>query len=131
MKYPEGLDDPRAKIPGITWKYTRKEVSQMVGTQAKAAGDLATANMNALAIDWVTFEAKQMKYWTQEKGDHYKLIVEATWGKVRQNPEVRDVLLSTGDLTLRPDHHQAKGAPPAWRYCKILMTIRSELRKRR
>ncbi|MCZ6837312.1 MAG: hypothetical protein O7G85_16170 [Planctomycetota bacterium] len=32
MKYPEGLDDPRAKIPGITWKYTRKEVSQMIGT---------------------------------------------------------------------------------------------------
>jgi predicted NAD-dependent protein-ADP-ribosyltransferase YbiA (DUF1768 family) len=26
--------------------------------------------------------------------------------KVRQNPEVKQVLLATGDLILRPDHHQ-------------------------
>jgi hypothetical protein len=70
-----------------------------------------------------------MPYWTSERGEHYALIVAATWEKVRQNPAVRDVLLSTGDLTLRPDHHQAPDAPPAWRYYDILMSIRAELRR--
>lgn len=129
MKYPEGSEDPRATHPGITWKYTREEVARMVGVEAKAAGDLAAKNMKAMGIDWVTFEGQRMKYWTREKGEHYALIVEATWAKVRQNQEVRDVLLSTGDLVLRPDHHQAADAPPAWRYCEILMTIRAELEK--
>ena len=129
MKYPEGPNDPRAKFPGITWRHRREEVSQMVGTQAKKAGDLATTNMKAMGIDWVTFEGRQMKYWTREIGDYYELIVEATWAKVRQNPEVREVLLSTGDLILRPDHHQSADAPPAWRYCEILMGIRTELHK--
>src|ERR1700757_3299542 len=27
MLYPEGLSDPRAKAPGITWRYTREEVA--------------------------------------------------------------------------------------------------------
>jgi predicted NAD-dependent protein-ADP-ribosyltransferase YbiA (DUF1768 family) len=128
MKYPESPTDPRATFPGITWKYTREEVSQMVGAEAKAAGELATKNMKEIGIDWVTFEGRQMKYWTPEKGEHYALIVQATREKVRQNHEVRDVLLSTGNLVLRPDHHQAADAPPAWRYCEVLMSIRADLR---
>jgi predicted NAD-dependent protein-ADP-ribosyltransferase YbiA (DUF1768 family) len=129
MKYPEGPAEPRATFPGTTWRYTREEVSQMVGTEAKAAGDLATRNMKAMGIDWVTFEGRRMKYWTPEKGEHYDVIVQATWEKVRQNANVRDVLLSTGDLILRPDHHQPPDAPPAWRYYEILMLIRAELQK--
>jgi len=70
----------------------------------------------------------RIKYWTRDQGGHYDLIVEATWEKVRQNPQVRDVLLSTGDLILRPDHHQAPDLPPAWRYHEILMEIRKTLR---
>lgn len=129
MKYPEGPDDPRAGFQGISWKHTRDEVSQMVGMDAKRAGELASQNMKAMGIDWVTFEGRQMPYWTQDKGEHYAVIVQATWEKVRQNQNVCDVLLSTGDLILRPDHHQAADAPPAWRYCDILMTIRAELRR--
>ncbi len=128
MKYPEGPTDLRAAYPGITWKCTREAVSQMVGAEAKAAGSAATENMRAMGIGWITFEGRRMKYRTQEKGAHYDLIVQATWEKVRQNPKVRDVLLSTGDLTLRPDHDQGPDAPPAWRYCEILMNIREELR---
>ncbi|MBN2561152.1 MAG: NADAR family protein [Phycisphaerae bacterium] len=128
IKYPETSTDPRATLPGITWKYTREEVSQMVGADAKAAGELASKNMNAMGIDWITFEGRQMKYWTPEKGEHYRLIVEATRAKVDQNPKVREVLMATGDLILRPDHLQAADAPPAWRYCEILMMIRAELR---
>jgi len=55
------------------------------------------------------------------------LIVEATREKVKQNPEVRKVLLSTGNLILKPDHQQEPNAPRAWRYFEILMTIRTQL----
>jgi predicted NAD-dependent protein-ADP-ribosyltransferase YbiA (DUF1768 family) len=48
---------------------------------------------------------------------------------VRQNPEVRRVLLATGDLVLKPDHHQEPNAPAAWRYYQILMEIRAELQQ--
>ena len=128
MKYPEGSEDPRATASGLTWKYTRAEVSQMVGAEAKAAGDLATRNMQALGINWVTFEGRRITYRTPERSEHCALIVQATWEKIRQNPKVRDVLLATGDLTLRPDHRQATDTPPAWRYYEILMRIREELR---
>ena len=50
---------------------------------------------------------------------------------MKQNPEVKKVLLSTGDLILKPDHHQEPNAPAAWRYYEILMQIRSELQKRK
>jgi hypothetical protein len=57
------------------------------------------------------------------------LIVAATWEKVRQNPEVKRVLLATGDLVLKPDHHQGSNPPAAWRYYEILTDIRGELQK--
>jgi hypothetical protein len=81
-----------------------------------------------MGIDWVTFEGRRMQYRTGEKGEHYTLIVEATREKVRQNPEVKRVLRATGDLILRPDHHQEAGAPPAWRYYEIMMMIREEMK---
>ncbi len=127
MKYPSDAADPRATFPGIVWKHTRQEVSQMVGFEAKAAGDLASKNMKTMGINWVTFDGKRMTYRTTEKGVHYDLIVEAIWEKVRQDSRVRDVLLSTDDLLLRPDHHQSPDVPPAWHYHKILMEIRREL----
>src|SRR4051794_5290948 len=128
MKYPEGPDDPRAKSPGIGWKYTRDQVAQLTGFDAKRAGDLGSANMKAMKIGWVTFEGKQMPYRPKEPGEHYRLIVEATWAKVRQNPDVKQVLLSTGNLLLRPDHHEEPNATAAWRYYEILTNIRNELR---
>ena len=62
-------------------------------------------------------------------GEHYRLIVAATWEKVRQNPAVKKVLLATGDLILKPDHHQEPNAPAAWRYYEILSRIRADLQK--
>src|SRR5215831_19090471 len=88
MKYPEGADDPRAKFPGLQWKYKRDEVAQMTAFEAKAAGDLGSQNMNKMGIDWVTFEGKQFPYRPAKPGQHYDLIVEATRKKVRQNPKV-------------------------------------------
>ena len=94
---------------------------------AKDAGGLAEANMAAMGINWVTFEGKRMKYMDTRKEEHYQLITKVIWEKVRQNPEVKKVLLATGDLVLKPDHHQEPNAPAAWRYYEILTQIRSEL----
>jgi predicted NAD-dependent protein-ADP-ribosyltransferase YbiA (DUF1768 family) len=129
MKYPEGPDDPRAKFAGLEWKYTRDQVAQMVAFEANAAGALASKNLEKMGITWVSFEGRRFEYKPATPGEHYKLIVAATWEKVKQNPEVKKVLLSTGDLILKPDHHQEPNAPAAWKYYEILMQIRSELQK--
>jgi predicted NAD-dependent protein-ADP-ribosyltransferase YbiA (DUF1768 family) len=131
MLYPEGPDDPRAKAPNIEWKYTREQVSQMTGFEAKSAGALAEQNMQKMGIDWVSFAGKRFKYRSLKRGDHYRLIVEATRAKVQQNPEVRRVLLATGDLILKPDHYGEVNAPSEWRYYQILMMIRKELQHQR
>jgi predicted NAD-dependent protein-ADP-ribosyltransferase YbiA (DUF1768 family) len=129
MKYPESPDDPRAKFPGLEWKYTRDQVTQMVSFEAKRAGDLGEANMKQMGITWVSFEGQRFEYKPAKPGEHYKLIVAAMWEKVKQNPDVKKVLLSTGNLILKPDHHQEPNAPAAWRYFEIWMQIRSELQK--
>jgi predicted NAD-dependent protein-ADP-ribosyltransferase YbiA (DUF1768 family) len=81
-----------------------------------------------MGITWVSFEGRRFEYRPREPGEHYRLIVAATRAKVAQNADVRRVLLATGDLVLRPDHHQEPDAPAAWRYYDILMAIRAELR---
>lgn len=129
MKYPEDAQDPRATFPGLRWPFTRAQVAQMTGFDAKRAGDAANTNMAKMDIDWVSFEGQRMKYHSAAPGAHYELIFEATREKVRQNPDVQKVLLATGDLILRPDHDQGPNPPPAWRYYDILMQIRSELQK--
>ena len=128
MKYPAGPDDPRAQFPGIEWQYTREQVGQMVSFAANAAGALASQNMEKMKITWVSFEGKHFEYKPAAPGEHYQLIVAATWEKVKQNPEVKKVLLATGDLILKPDHHQEPNAPAAWRYYEILMQIRQSLK---
>jgi predicted NAD-dependent protein-ADP-ribosyltransferase YbiA (DUF1768 family) len=128
MLYPEGDDDPRAKFPGLKWMHTRDQVAAMTAFDAKTAGTLAEENMTRMGITWVTFEGKRIEYRPAEPGEHYKLVVAATLEKVRQNPEVKRVLLATGDLVLKPDHHTEPNAPAAWRYYEILTEIRGRLR---
>ena len=127
MLYPEGPGDRRAKSPGISWPHTRAEVAQMTAFDAKNAGAIAEENMRKMGIGWVTFEGKRMTYRSPKKGAHYRLIVEAMRAKLEQNPRVRETLLATGDLILRPDHIQEPAAPPEWRYFEIWMEIRNEL----
>jgi predicted NAD-dependent protein-ADP-ribosyltransferase YbiA (DUF1768 family) len=129
MKYPEGPDDPRATFPGLQWTLTRRQVAQLTGFEAKRAGTLGEENMKRMGITWVTFEGKRFEYKPATPGEHYRLIVAVTWEKVRQNPEVKQVLLATGSLVLKPDHHQEPNAPAAWRYYDILMQIRAELQQ--
>jgi len=127
MLYPEGPSDPRAKFPGITWAHTRAEVAQMTAFDAKNAGELGEKNMRAMGIDWVTFDQKRMKYWSLKKGEHYRIIVAAMRAKLEQNPKVKQILLSTGNLTLLPDHYQEENSPAEWRYYQIWMELRTEL----
>lgn len=129
MKYPENENDERAKFPGIEWAKTREQVAQLTAFDAKRAGDAAERNMKQMGITWVTFEGKRMEYRENARGEFYKLIAAATREKVQQNPEVKRVLVSTGDLILKPDHHQGTNSPPAWRYFEILTEIRGELQK--
>jgi predicted NAD-dependent protein-ADP-ribosyltransferase YbiA (DUF1768 family) len=124
MPYPEGPHDPRASLP---WPHTRAQVAQMIAFEAKAAGDIGEANMRKLGIDWVTFEGRRMPYRSMTKGEHYRLIVAAMRAKLEQNPKVRQILLSTGNLILLPDHIQEPNAPPEWAYFRIWMEIRHEI----
>jgi hypothetical protein len=105
-------------------------VAQLTSFEAKNAGTIAEENMKKMGISWVTFAGKRIEYRSQTPGEHYRLIVAATQAKVQQNPEVKKVLLATGDLILKPDHHQGPNPPPAWRYYDILTQIRSELQAR-
>lgn len=131
MLYPEGPEDLRVKAPGILWPHTREEVARMAAFEAKDAGTAAETNMRKMEIDWVTFEGKRMKYRSMKKAEHYRLIVRAMRAKLEQNPKVREILLRTGDLILRPDHIQELDAPPEWQYFRIWMKIRSELQAKK
>lgn len=130
MLYPEGPGDARARTPGIVWPHTREEVAQMTAFDAKDAGTVAEENMRRMGIGWVTFEGKRFPYRSQTKGEHYRLIVAAMRAKLAQNPKVREILLATGNLVLRPDHATEADAPPEWRYYEIWMDIRRELQAR-
>lgn len=128
MLYPEGSGDPRANFPGIAWPHTREEVAQMTAFDAKNAGEIGEKNMQKMGIDWVTFDGKRMEYWSMEKGEHYRIVVAAMRAKLEQNPKVKQILLSTGNLVLLPDHYQEKNPPAEWRYFQVWMDLRSELR---
>jgi predicted NAD-dependent protein-ADP-ribosyltransferase YbiA (DUF1768 family) len=129
MLYPESPSDPRAQTKTLSWPHTRPEVAQMTAFEAKAAGDIGENNMRRMGIDWVTFEGKRIPYRSMTRGEHYRLIVEAMRAKLAQNPEVRRILLATGNLTLLPDHIQEAHAPPEWAYFTVWMGIRTELQR--
>ena len=134
MFYPESPDvlakDERTNFPGIQWPHTRQEVSQMESHEAFAAGMIGFENMRAMGVNYVTFEGRKYEYWVTTKNEHYALIVESMWAKLKQNPKVREVLLATGDLKLRADHYEPVDTPPSWKYYDIWMDIRAEMTKR-
>lgn len=126
MKYPEFQSDIRNTRD---YPFTREQVAQMVAFEAKDAGNIGSKFMKELGIDWVTFEGEQMTYCSLEKGLHYKLIVDAMKAKLEQNAEVKRILLATGNLKLRPDHHAEGCMAPEWAYYQIWMELRAELQQ--
>jgi len=131
MKYPEGEADERLRDPSIHWPHTRAEVAEMTAFEAKEAGNKANELMKRLGIRWVTYQGRRMDYLEKVKGDFFRVIQRAEWEKLRQNPRVKEVLLRTGALKLRPDHTQAPDSPPAWLYAELWMEIREELRQQK
>lgn len=131
MHYPEkrvdGRRDPRRKLSKKEWSHTRDEVSAMVAFDAKRAGDVGEKNAKKLGIDWVSFEGKSFPYRSAMPGEHARLIREAMVAKLEQNAEVRRILIATGDLILRPDHHGEVNPPPEWLYYVIWMDLRARL----
>ncbi len=124
MKYPENNEDPRSTL---IYPFTRDEVSAMTAFTAKDAGKIGELKMKELGIDWVTYQGSRMTYCSLEKGQHFELIKKAMIEKVNQNPEVKRILLMTGDLILRPDHHAEGCQAPEWKYYELWMEIRSNL----
>lgn len=131
MHFPEetvdGRRDPRRKLSTTEWVHTRDEVAALTAFAAKKAGTLGEKNEARLGIEWVSFEGKSFPYRSGIPGEHYRLIREAMVEKLKQNPEVRRILLATGDLVLLPDHHGEKNPPPEWRYFEIWMELRKRL----
>ncbi|MEK7790690.1 MAG: NADAR family protein [Deltaproteobacteria bacterium] len=125
MKYPDPDDayDPRYR-KDLIWKYTREEVSQLSGFDAKHAGEAAKENYEKLGIKWISYRGKRMEYKGKDQDEHYRLIFRATQSKIEQNLKAKELLMKTGNLILRPDHQQSPDATPAYRYHEILMRIR-------
>ena len=128
MLYPEGADDEREKDKRVTWKFTREQVAEMTAFDAKSAGTLAEENMKTLGIDWCTYNGEKFPYRAATPGRHYHLILAAMRAKLEQNAEVKRILLSTGDLILRPDHFEEDDPPPEWLYHEMWMQLRTQLR---
>ncbi|RYZ70933.1 MAG: NADAR family protein [Proteobacteria bacterium] len=124
MLYPENAKDFRFKG---RYPYTRSEVSDMIAFDAKSAGQAAEQQMYEMGVDWASFEGEQFPYKSMVPGRHYQLIRAAMCAKLKQNSVVSEVLQSTGDLKLLPDHHPDPASPPEWLYFKIWMELRSEL----
>lgn len=126
MKYPENATDPR-NSDLVTWPYTRDQVAMMVDREAKKAGDLANKNMEKLGINWITYRGEKIDYKGKDQKRHYELVFAATYEKIQQNEDIKQLLLKTGNLKLMADHHQKPDSPPAYDYPAIAMKIRSQL----
>jgi hypothetical protein len=76
----------------------------------------------------VSFEGQQMEYCSVVPKEHYQIIKEAMWEKLQQNAEVKRIVIATGDLKLRPDHHAEGCMAMEWRYYDIWMEFRALLK---
>lgn len=125
MKYvdPNLKNDPRTSWP---LAFTRAQVFAMAAFEAKEAGSAAGKLMKQHHFTYVTYKGEKIKYKDFAAGSerHYQLIFAATLEKVLQNANVKDVLLKTKGLILKPDHAQEDASPKAYLYYEILMDIR-------
>jgi predicted NAD-dependent protein-ADP-ribosyltransferase YbiA (DUF1768 family) len=128
MYYPEGPDDPRAKAG--EWPHTRAEVEGLSGFDAKHAGDVAKKILGAAGMLSMSYGGRRFEPHgsPEDQAYHLAVVERATRAKVLQNAAVRDLLVATGDLVLRPDHDQGADATAAYHYFDILMKLRAELR---
>ena len=67
-----------------------------------SVADCPPATIETLRIDWCAFESERFPYRCSTPGEHYRLIVAAMRANADQNPEVKPIVLATGDLILNP-----------------------------
>lgn len=129
MKYPDPdlKDDPRLLIS--PWPHTRKEVYMMSEWEGKTAGNQANDIYKKNNLNFINYKNHKFAYKDGAEGSqfHLALITRATREKVNQNPKVKELLLKTKGLLLKPDHSISDRDPPAYRYYEILMKIRDEI----
>lgn len=128
MKFPEKSGDFRFKNQAL-WPHPRSYVANLTAFDAHRAGKEAEKIMKAQHINWVSFNGFKIEYKGKDAEAYYDIIEAATRAKIEQNPEVKKILLATGELTLRPDHHEDKDGTKAWKYYEIYMKLRLELQK--
>lgn len=129
MKYPEVEDRNDIRNTFNTYPYTREEVYLMHGFASKKAGDTANAVNKKNGIDWVSYQGVKFNYKDMASGSdlHYQIIYSAILAKVEQNQHIKDLLLKTKGLILKPDHKQGSNKPKSYFYHQILMDIRDSL----
>jgi predicted NAD-dependent protein-ADP-ribosyltransferase YbiA (DUF1768 family) len=131
MKYPENEADPRAvkaKEMGLVWKHTRAEVAQMVGFEARYAGDHAKEIMKKIGVNWISYAGERIDPKGEGRKKHLEWIIMATRAKIQENPKVREILARTGNLKLIPDHDQGPEVTEAYRYFDLYMDFREEIK---
>ena len=127
MKFPE--DDPKDPrwAKQSDWGKKRSVVESEVSFEALYSGKDAGKIMLRHGINWVSFHGLKMVFKGKDTLAYYDVIEAATRAKIDQNPEVKKILLSTGDLKLRPDHKEDHDATIAYRYYDIYVKLRTEL----
>jgi hypothetical protein len=131
LKYPENDQDPRMQNMEVKWKLTRQQVIKLAAFGAKSAGDAANDNMKKLDITWVSYQGDHFEPKSLGQQTHYDLIFRALKAKVEQNPEVKSILIKTGNLKLLPDHREEEPLTAAYKYYDIYMKIREPLLPKR
>ena len=131
MKYPDPTQKSDLRLLIKSWPHTRAEVYKMSGWDAKKAGDEANEvykkNPELKLINYHDhfFAAKDG---AEGSAFHLALITRATEAKINQNPKIKELLLKTRGLILKPDHKVNAGEPPSYEYYNILMKIRDGLK---
>lgn len=128
LKYPdpEVLDDPRHAMEG--WSYSRSDVEQMIGTEAKKAGNAANKIYSKYQFRNISYGARFFDYKDFSEGSeiHYLLIKSALRAKLDQTEGLWSLLMKTGCLKLMPDHKISSNDPLSYHHYKIFMELRRE-----
>lgn len=128
LKFPDPdiESDQRHAVSG--WIHSRQEVEQMVGFEAKRAGDRANQIYRDNNLSLVNYGTTFFNYTDRGFGSdyHYMIIKRAMREKLDQTPGLWELLMKTGCLVLKPDHSVNENSPPSFHYYKIYMLLRSE-----
>ncbi len=127
MKYPDPAlpNDPRHQVK---FPYTRAQVMQMTGPEAKKAGDLTKAIYRDHGFKEVSYGGRLFDYLDMAEGSDYhaQIIKRAFRAKLDQTRGLWDLLVKTQCLKLISDHEIKADAPAAYHHYLRYMELREE-----